>query len=201
MGYVVTPKFRVSFPNIFKARLNKLNGKEEFGCVALFAKGENLKALEAEVLRAIKEKWGTNAVVNKTPQGTYALTVPGKGSHAFRMPFRDQGERDKGEGQGLPQGYEEGAKFINLKSNQKPGLVDQKNQEIMQETDFYAGCYAKAAVNAYGYDQQGNKGVAFGLQAIQKVADGEPLGNRVRPQDAFQPIEVAEDESADSVFN
>ena len=44
-------------------------------------------------------------------------------------------------------------------------------------------------VNAYAYDNKG-RGVAFGLQMIQKTRDGEPLGaSRGNPEDAFSPIE------------
>lgn len=201
MGYVLTPVFRVSYPNVFKAKLNKLSKKEEYNLVALFDKGADLKALEKECLRVLVEKWGDGTVVKGAPHkhGNFYFKTA-KSSIAIRLPFRDQGERDNPE-KGLPAGYVPGAMFMNLKSNQKPGLVDQKNQDIIDESQFYAGCYAKAAVNPFAYDQAGNRGVSFGLQAIQKVKEGEPLGNRVNPQEAFQPIEeVDSGESAESLF-
>jgi hypothetical protein len=39
----------------------------------------------------------------------------------------------------------------------------------------YAGQYVKAAVHAYAYDTKGNKGVSFGLDALQIIRDGDPL--------------------------
>ncbi|WP_423787999.1 ssDNA-binding protein, partial [Klebsiella pneumoniae] len=38
------------------------------------------------------------------------------------------------------------------------------------------------------YEQSGNKGVAFGLQNLQKLRDGEPLGGRVPASKAFEAV-------------
>jgi hypothetical protein len=179
MANINTPKFRVSYPNVFKAKKNDLNGKDEFSVVALFKKGEDLTALKTAAQKAIVDKWGPDKA--KWPTN-------------LRSPFRDQGERAK-EVDGkrvLPAGHEEGAIFLNLKSAQRPGVVDQNVQDILDESQFYAGCYARASVNAYAYDQKGNRGVSFGLGNIQKVAEGEPLGNRAKPEQDFAPIAVEE---------
>jgi len=196
---MITPIFRVSYPNVFVARKNDLSGKDEFSLVALFKKGEDITALQAEVLRAAKEKWG-EGIIAKTTQGTHTFQPVGKAAFSIRLPFRDQGERASSE-KGMPAGYEAGAMFINLKSNQRPGLVDAKRQDIIEASDFYAGCYAKAAVNAYAYDKKGNKGVSLGLQALQKVKDGDPLGNLIDPHTAFEAIEEVDTEAgAQSLF-
>lgn len=184
MANVLTPPFRVSYPNVFKPRHNDLNGKDEYSVVALFKKGEDLSALKKAAEAAVIEKWGSDK--SKWPTN-------------LRSPFRDQKERAKDGA--LPAGYEEGAIFINLKSSQRPGVVDQKVQDIIDESDFYAGCYARATIGAYAYDQKGNRGVAFGLGNIQKVKEGEPLGNRTKATDDFAPIEGAEEgQDASSLF-
>lgn len=171
---VSTPKFRVSFPNVFRPRKNEKNGKEEYSLMALFPKGADLSALTKACQEACEKKWGKDS--SKWPKG-------------LRSPIRDQAEREK-EGV-LPPECVAGAKFINMKSNLKPGVVDQNVQVIMEESEFYAGCYARASLSAYAYDQQGNKGVAFGLRNVQKMGDGEPLGTISRPEDDFKPIEGA----------
>lgn len=171
---VITPYFRVSYPNVFKAKRNTLNGKDEFSVVALFEKGEDLSKLKAAAEEALRSKFGEKLPAN------------------WRSPFRDQGERAKENDEGkmvLPDGYEEGAIMLNLKSNQKPGLVNQRREDIIDESEFYGGCWARAEVRAYAYDQAGNRGVAFGLQNVQKVGDDDPFGNRTKPQDAFSAIE------------
>lgn len=183
---IVTPEFRCSYPNVFKPRRNELSGQDEYSVVALFPKGADLSALKKAAQEAIIKKWGADKA--KWPAN-------------LKSPFRDQNERAK-EGS-LPSGYETGAIFMNLKSKQRPQVVDQNVQAIIDETEFYAGCYAKASVNAYAYDQKGNRGVSFGLGNIQKVKDGEPLGGRTRAQDDFKAIEGAGEESGstEDIFN
>ena len=187
-----TPKFRVSFPNVFEAKKNELNGQDEYSVMALFPKGANMIALQQEAERAVIAKWGKDK--SKWPTN-------------LRSPFRDQAEKAKRDSDGnlvLPAGHEEGAIFMNLKTRQRPHVVDEKVQDIIDRNEFYAGCWAIASVNAYAYDQKGNRGVAFGLGNIQKVGDGEPLGGRTRAEDDFAPIEVEGDtangSSANSIF-
>lgn len=183
MANVVTPPFRVSYPAVFQAKKNDLNGKMEYSLVALFKKGEDLTKLKMAVKECIEAKLGKDQA--KWPKN-------------LRMPFRDQAEREKiNEETGkpfLPDGYEAGAIFLNLKSSQRPGVVDQSVQPIMDEADFYPGCWAQASVNPFYYDQKGNKGVSLGLQNIQKVKDGDPLGGRTKAESDFAP--VAQDSSS-----
>jgi hypothetical protein len=184
MANINTPKFRVSYPKVFKAEKNNLSGENEYSVQALFAKGADLSPLIKAAKDAMEKKWGADK--SKWPKN-------------IRTPFRDQAERAKvDEATGkkiMPPGYEEGAIFINLKSKQRPGVVDQNVQDIIDETQFYAGCYAIASVSVYAYDAKGNRGVSFGLGNIQKVADGEPFGSRSLPQNDFAPIENVATES------
>lgn len=171
MANLNTPKFRVSFPKVFKPELNKLSGKSEYSVVAIFDKGADLSALKKAAQQAAIDKWGPD--VSKHPKN-------------LRSPFRDQSEKAK-DGV-LPAGHVEGAIFMNLKSPKRPGVVDQDVQSILDESLFYAGCYAIADVNPYAYDQAGNRGISFGLNNIQKVADGEPFSGRPTPEASFKPV-------------
>lgn len=172
---VITPEFRASYPQVFRAKRNDLNGKDEFSVMALFDAKADLSKLKAAAEAAIVEKWGADK--EKWPQN-------------LRSPFRKQAEKEKN-GK-LPEGYSADGIFITLRSTQKPGLINQKNDDIIDETEFYGGCYARASVRAYAYDQRGNRGVAFGLQNIQKLRDGEPLAGRPKAQDEFEPVEAPE---------
>jgi hypothetical protein len=180
MANVLTPKFRVSYPSVFKAQMNKLSNKEEYSVTALFPKGTDLSVLKKAAAEACAKKWGADQT--KWPKN-------------LKLPFRDQGEKirnAKEEGKAPPEGYEEGGVFMTLKSQEKPGLVDEKVQDIIDTSQFYAGCFARASVSAYAYDNTGNRGISFGLRNIQKVGDGEPLSGRTRAVDDFQAIEGAE---------
>jgi len=170
---VTTPVFRLSYPKLFKAELNKLNGKEEFSLVALFPKGTDLTAMQKAAQAAIEKKWGTD---------------PSKWPKPLKNPFRKHEEREK-DGK-LPDGHEPGGIFMNLKSERKPTVVDQNVQEILDPAKIYAGCFVRASINFYAYDQKGNRGVSAGLGHVQLVRDGDPLGNVVRVTDAFAPVET-----------
>jgi len=178
---VLTPEFRVAFPAVFQPKRNDLNGKDEYSLIALFKKGDDLTALKKAAQEALIKKFGKDN--SKWP------CQPNQ----MRSPFRDQGDRAKvntatGEKE-LPQGYEAGAFYLNLRSNQRPGVVDQDVNEIIDTAEFYGGCYARAMINAYAYDNKGNRGIAFGLNNVQKLRDGESFGARSKPQDDFQAVE------------
>lgn len=177
---VMTPKFRVSYPSVFKAKKNDLNGMDEYSLVALFEKGADMSQMQKACEIAAEEKWGKDK--KKWPPN-------------MRKPFRNQGEKKKvDEATGkeyLPEPLVDGAVYMNLKSKQRPQIVDQNVTPIIDESDFYPGCFARATVNFYAYDQKGNKGVGVGLINLQKVADGESLSSRTKAEDDFQPIENA----------
>lgn len=193
---VNTPQFRVAFPAVFTAKRNDLANKDEFSLVALFPKGADLTVLKQAAQAALIKKFGEDK--KKWP-------VP---PSEMRNPFRDQGDREKVDPETgkktLPQGYEKGAIYISLRSKQRPGVVDQNVQEIIDQADFYGGCWAVASVNAYAYDTAGNQGVSFGLGNLQKIKDDDAFGNRTKPQDDFAPVANTETasnaESANDLF-
>jgi hypothetical protein len=172
---VTTPIFRVSFPNVFQPKLNELSGKTEYSLVMLFDKKSDLKPMKDLAAATAKEKWG-----DKIPAG-------------IRNPFRD-GDIEKAGREGYIN-----TDFVNTKSNQKPGVVDGDLQPIINAEEFYPGCYARATVTAYAYDNKGNRGVAFGLGNVQKVKDGEAFSGRSRAEDDFAPVATTST-AEDSIF-
>ena len=43
----------------------------------------------------------------------------------------------------------------------------------------------RASINLYAFNSNGNKGIACGLNNLQKIRDGEPMGSRSRAEDDF----------------
>ena len=66
--------------------------------------------------------------------------------------------------------------FINANSVNKPGVVDVDLNPIIDPSEFYSGCYGRASITFYPYNSNGSKGIACGLNNIQKTEDGEQLG-------------------------
>lgn len=176
---VLTPKFRVSFPNVFTPKAIQ-EGQEPFYSVQMLfpkefdneADAEQFKQMRRAVQKAIVNKWGKDKA--KWPAN-------------MRLPFRDGTEKEGFDG------YGPDVIFVNAKSKMKPGIVDQRRKDIENEDDFYAGCYARATLTTYAYNKMGNIGVAFGLQNLQFMADGEPFSGRTKASDDFDVVEGVED--------
>lgn len=179
MTNIVTSEVRFAFVNLFKPRKND-QGKEKYGVTLLFPHPAKLSGsalaeynaciakLKQAATDAVKEKWG-----DKPPNG-------------LRTPFRNQGDKA-----GDYAGYEDGAIFLNVTSEQRPECVDETVQPIIEPSKLYSGCYGRVSVRAFVYDNSGNKGVSFGLQNVQKLRDGEPLGGRGPASADFQPMQAA----------
>lgn len=75
--------------------------------------------------------------------------------------------------------------FINANSATAPGIVDAARQPILERSEVYSGVYGRASINLYAFNSNGNKGIACGLNNLQKISDGEPLGGKTRAEDDF----------------
>jgi hypothetical protein len=83
-----------------------------------------------------------------------------------------------------------GCYFINANSATAPGIVDADRQPILSRSEVYSGVYGRASITFFAFNSNGNKGIAAGLNNLQKVRDGEPLGGRSRAEDDFDlPID------------
>ena len=171
---ITTPKFRASFPNVFMPKAFAEGQDAKYSIVMLFDKGVDISELKKIAKAAAVEKWG-----DKIPKN-------------LRTPFRD-GDTEK---EGID-GYENTI-FISASSKMQPGIVDHKTNPILDQGEFYGGCYARATLTAFAYDVAGNKGVSFGLQNVQKLNDGEPFSGRMKAEDDFSPIETEESTAEDT---
>ena len=87
---------------------------------------------------------------------------------------------------GMPFGEEcKGCWVFTASSKQPPFVVDANIQPILQQSEIYSGIYGRVSVNFFPYNSNGKKGVGIGLNGIQKLRDGDPLGNRISATEAF----------------
>ena len=78
-----------------------------------------------------------------------------------------------------------GSYFVNANSGTAPGIVDADRNPILDRSEVYSGVYGRASINFYAFNSNGNKGIACGLNNLQKICDGEPLGGKSRAEDDF----------------
>lgn len=64
-------------------------------------------------------------------------------------------------------------------------LVDENMNPIVQKTDIYSGCYGRVCISLFAYNNAGKRGIGIGLEAVQKLRDGDALGGSVSVSDAF----------------
>tara|TARA_R110000824_G_scaffold111671_3_gene260335 strand:+ start:78 stop:689 length:612 start_codon:yes stop_codon:yes gene_type:complete len=180
---------RISYAKIFTPETNDLSGKDEYSCMVLIPKSDTktVNAVKTAIKLAIKGKFG-----DKRPTG-------------LRIPLRDG---DKAGDGGVPSGAQAGTSpygdhyFVNVKNTKKPGVVDEKRRPIIEAGQIVSGDYVRVSINAFGYDNK-SKGVAFGLNAVQLVRKGEPLGNSSDPTSDFTDLPEQGDakETDDSMFD
>jgi len=98
---------------------------------------------------------------------------------ALKTPLRD-GDAERPDDEAYTNSY-----FINANSGTAPGIVDADRNPILERSEVYSGVYGRASINFYAFNSNGNKGIACGLNNLQKIRDGEPLGGKSRAEDDF----------------
>lgn len=168
---VITGKVRFSYVNIFEAKKNEDGTDGKYSVTLLIPKSDT------DTLNKIKTAIADAREVFCNKNGATAL--PQKPNHTLHD---GDGLKDSGEP------YEpecKGHYVIAVSSKQKPVIVDNMRNPITEPGEVYSGCYGRAAINFYGYSRNGKKGISAGLQSIQKLHDGEPLGGARGSADDF----------------
>ena len=146
-------------------------GPERYSVSVLIPKDdkETIKAINDAVDAAIEE--GIAKFGGKKPNKA-----------AIKLPLRD------GDTEREDEAYA-GHWFINANSKTAPQIVDKAVKPILDRDEVYSGCYARVSLNFYAFNSNGNKGIACGLDNIQKIRDGESLGGRSSAADDFSTEE------------
>ena len=107
----------------------------------------------------------------------------------LKQPLRD-GDKARPDDEAYADSY-----FINANSDSAPGIVDRNRQPITDTREIYSGIYARFSVNFYAYNTNGNSGIACGLNNVQKLSDGTPLGGKSKAEDDFSDEFEYDDDS------
>jgi hypothetical protein len=153
---VITGEVRFSYAHVFEpSSINEADAKK-YSASILIPKTDKVtlskieKAIEAAKQEG-KGKWN------------------GKIPPVLKLPLRD-GDVERPDDEAY-----EGMMFLNASSKNKPGIVDENRDGIMSNDEFYSGCYGRASLNLYAFNVNGNKGIAVGLNNLQKLRDGDRL--------------------------
>lgn len=172
---VVTGKVRFSYAHVFTPYAMEDGGDAKYNVSIIIDKKDTatLARIEAAINAAIEV--GKNKLADKSGRVNKAT---------LKLPLRD-GDIDRPDDPAYA-----GKMFINASSTRKPGIIDQDKLELTSPDEFYSGCYGRASINFYAFNVNGNKGVAAGLQNLQKLEDGERLDGFASAEEDFSDDEL-----------
>ena len=165
---VVTGKVRFCYANVFEPTAMNEGDKEKYNICILIPKSDKatLRKIEAAI-EAAKEA-GKSKLANSQ----------GKIPSNIKTPLRD-GDVEREDDPAFANCY-----FLNASSTRRPGVVDRNLEPIMSKDEFYSGCYGRASINFYAFNVQ-SKGIAAGLNNLQKLEDGEMLAGGSTAEEDF----------------
>ena len=172
---VVTGVCRFSYANLWEAKAMDENSKPKYSVSLIIPKSDTVTVnkIKAAIEAAYEEGQSKLKGNGKTVP---ALSV-------LKTPLRD-GDLERPDDPAYANAY-----FINANSATAPGIVDADRQPILERSEVYSGVYGRASINLYAFNSNGNKGIACGLNNLQKIRDGEPLGGKSRAEDDFDTEE------------
>jgi hypothetical protein len=153
---VITGKVRMMYANVFVPTSMEEGGKKKYNVCLAIPKSDKktIAAIQAAINQAYengKEKLGNKKLAQ------------------IKTPLKD-GDIDRPEDENFAN-----CMYMNANSVRKPGIVDENVQAIMDSDEFYSGCYGRASINLYAFAVPTNKGIACGLNNLQKLEDGDNL--------------------------
>ena len=170
MKVITGPDTRWSYANIWEAK--SINGGTPKFSVSLIIPKSDTKTV-AKIKAAIEAAYH---------EGEAKLKGSGKSVpllSTVKTPLRD-GDSERPGDPAYSNSF-----FLNCNSATAPGVVDVDRNPILSRSEVYSGVYGRASISFYAFNSNGNKGIACGLNNLQKVRDGEPLGGKNSAESDF----------------
>ena len=176
---VVTGKVRFCFCHVFEP--SAMEGQPEES--AKYSVCVIIPKSDTQTIEKIKKAIEAAKTVGKSKLADKNGKIPS----TIKLPLRDGDEEREDD-----PAYE-GMYFINASTTRKPSIVDKDLNPIMSQDEFYSGCYGRASINFYAFNVN-SKGIAAGLNNLQKLKDGEPLVGGSTAEEDFGGDNAFEDD-------
>lgn len=182
-----SPEFPVRFSYI--ALFQPKEAKDDAGETVRDDSGVAVKKFSAQIRIPKKDKVGHAACLAAIEAARHEEFGDKKIAN-LKLPIRDGDEEwEEKDDESL-----KGHWFFNCSSKQKPNVVGPKKDELtgklelLGESDIKSGDYGRVSVNFFGFTGK-QKGIGVGLGNVQKLKDGDPLGNQRSADDDFGDLE------------
>lgn len=166
---VITGLVRFAYPSVFETKVQDGEDSEKYEVCILIPK-RNKKCL-ADIDDAVDAalELGDSKLNNKDPRKI----------RGFKWPLKD-GDVDR------PDSPEfEGMMYLNARTKNKPTILDADKDEIIDKSDFYAGCWGRASINFYVFANK-STGIGCGLNNLQKLKDDDHLSGATSAKEDFK---------------
>lgn len=174
---VVTGKVRFCYVNVFEPTAMNEGDTPKYNICVLIPKSDTATIDKIKkAIEAAKEA-GKAKLADKNGR------IPAN----LKLPMRD-GDVERPDDPAF-----EGRYFINANSMRQPSIVDRSLNPIMSRDEFYSGCYGRASINFYAFNVS-SKGIAAGLNNLQKLEDGEMLAGGSTAEEDFGGENAFEDD-------
>ena len=174
-GVVVTPEFRLVYPNLFEARAfvrdGKPQGDPKYGLVMLF-KPDEIDGMKNVAKAVAKAKW------------------PGRELKELKFPFKSgNAEAKKRTDAGKDGSFYEGTVVIKASSKYQPQVVDLDRKDILDPKRVYSGVYAYAELNFVAYPGVGGgqDGVTAYVNFVMVSRNGDRIAGKTA-DDVFSGV-------------
>lgn len=174
---VITGKVRFCYVNVFEPTAMNEGDTPKYNICVLIPKSDT-------------------ATIDKINKAVEAAKEAGKAKLAdkngripanLKLPMRD-GDVERPDDPAF-----EGHYFINANSMRQPSIVDRALNPIMTRDEFYSGCYGRASISFYAFNVS-SKGIAAGLNNLQKLEDGEMLAGGSTAEEDFGGENAVQDD-------
>lgn len=157
---VITGMVRFSYVHVFEPSAAAEGAEPKYSVSIIIDKNDTktLAAIKAAIEEA--KQLGKNKITDSKGR------IPAN----LKQPLRD-GDIDRPDDEAYA-----GAMFLTASSFRKPGVVGESPEcRPLEEDEFYSGCYGRASLTFYAFNTANSRGIACGLNNLQKLEDGERL--------------------------
>lgn len=185
----ITPTFRAAFPHVFKAQAPKGTDKLKYSVTMLFPKDADLTCTTLPNGEGAVQKLKLQTLIKNAKLNMYGSEE--NWPDDIQSPVTDGDDPKHADKQGYKGHWVIKA---TCSEDQKPSVVARDGTPIIDQADFYPGCYARAYVYARVWEYMGKTGVQFILDHVQKVKDGPSFGGKKPVEQVFGPMAGVEEE-------
>lgn len=172
---------RLAFPQLFEATTVNGEGKPAFSATFLLDPTHpDIKALNAAIEQAAKDKWGAKAdAILKAARAADKVCLHNGDSKAEYAGF-------------------EGNFFVSARNATRPLVIDRDKSPLTQaDGKPYAGCYVNASLDLWAQDNNYGKRVNASLSGVQFLKDGDAFaGGGAASADDFDDLAVGASEES-----